>query len=53
MPKGPLTKELVFYFASVIVVVVFAFFKQTGFYFCGTYLVLYICYLITTIYLAS
>ena len=51
MPKWPVIKELGFIQISIVVIVIFAYLKKTGYPFFITYMVLYACYLIITIYL--
>ena len=51
LPKLAMLKELGFYFLSVLIVIIFALRKETGYAFIFTYLSVYMAYLITTVIL--
>ena len=45
----PITKELGFYIISVLICVVFGFFRKSGYPFVITYLICYLVYIVVTI----
>lgn len=51
MPKLPVLKELGFYFASVVVVVIFGLLRIAGYPFVIAYLLTYAGYIFTTLYI--
>lgn len=51
LPRRAVQKELGFYLLAVLTIVIFGFIKKSGWPFVAAYLILYVCYILVTLYL--